>query len=324
MTDTPSSILLLRLQSVGSNTNLWGGYLNAALQTLERASKGYQALAVTGDATIAWTNYTATNDGAVAFLKLTGSISSAAALTFPSFQHYISTWNATGSAVTIKCSGGTGVTIQNGDRALLYCDGVDYYHAAPTVFPAGLTVAGKITGLSAGTVNADAVNLQQMAAAIAASVPLGTAGTFLNSLADTTRGFLADKAVVSGLLKISTKNPGANEYSQVETTGYTASGTDTYAITPSPAITAYASGQAYLVTFTNANTTAPTLNVSGLGPKSITKNGATALDRNDIAAGAQRLLTYDGTQFQISGVSSPSPGASEGLFMSSLFGQWGT
>jgi hypothetical protein len=48
MADTPSSILLLRLQSIGSNTNLWGGYLNAALQTLERASKGYQALAVTG------------------------------------------------------------------------------------------------------------------------------------------------------------------------------------------------------------------------------------------------------------------------------------
>lgn len=336
MTDTPSSILLLRLQSVGSNTNLWGGYLNAALQTLERASKGYQALAVTGDATIAWTNYTATNDGAVAFLKLTGSISSAAALTFPSFMHFISTWNAAGSAVTIKCSGGTGVTIQNGDRVLLYCDGVDYYNAAPTVFPAGLTVAGavgiagKVTGMAAGTANTDGVNVAQMAAAIAASVPLGTAGTFLNSIADTTRGFLIDKLQVTGAtlvdLTIATVNAGGNEYSKVTgtTKGYTASGTDAYAITPAPAITAYAANQAYLVTFTNANTTAPTLNVSGLGPKSITKNGATALDRNDIAAGAQRLLTYDGTQFQISGVSSPSPGASEGLFMSSLFGQWGT
>lgn len=130
MTDTPSSILLLRLQSVGSNTNLWGGYLNTGLQTLERAAKGYQALAVTGDATVSWTNYSASNDGAVASLN-------------------------------------------------------------------------------------------------------------------------------------------------------------------------------------------------GLGAKAITKNGSTALERSDIAAGAQRLLTYDGTQFQISGVAPAQPGASEGLFMSTNFSNWG-
>lgn len=225
MTDTPSSILLLRLQSVGSNVNLWGGYLNAALQTLERAAKGYQSLAVTGDATISWTNYSATNDGAVASLKLTGSLSSAAALTFPGYQHHLSVWNATGAAVTIKCSGGTGVTLQNGDRALLYCDATDYYNISPTLLPAGLTIngaltiAGQIHGMTAGTANTDGVNVQQMAAAIAASVPLGTAGTFLNSIADTTRGFLIDKLTFSntGLLvaTMTTQNAGANENSLI-------------------------------------------------------------------------------------------------------------
>ena len=221
MTDTPSSILLLRLQSVGSNTNLWGGYLNAALQTLERAGKGYQALAVTGDATIPWTNYSAANDGAVAFLKLTGSISAAAALTFPGYQHFVAVWNAAGQAVTVKCSGGAGVSLANGERALLFCDGTDYYTAAPTVFPASLRVAGavalagKITGLTAGTAGTDAVNLAQMAAAIAASVPAGTAGTVLNSVADTTRGFLADKLAVTGSLSLTTLNPGGNEQAQI-------------------------------------------------------------------------------------------------------------
>jgi hypothetical protein len=330
MADTPSSILLLRLQSIGSNVNLWGGYLNDALKTLERASKGYQAYAVTGDATLSWTNYSPINDGSVAFLKLTGPISSAAALTFPGYQHFLGGWNTTGSAITIKCSGGTGVTVQNGDRFLLYCDGVDYCNAAPTLFAGGLSVtgalaiAGKVTGMSPGTANTDGVTVQQMAQAIAASVPLGTAGTFLNSIADTTRGFAADKVTASGLLKATTVNAGGNESLNIATTGYTAIGTDTYAITPSPAITAYAAGQAFLVTFTNANTTAPTINVNGLGAKAITKSGATALDRGDISAGAQRLVTYDGTQFQISGVSAPSPGASEGLFMSQNFSNWGT
>ena len=221
MADSPSSILLLRIQSVGSNVNLWGGYLNTALQTLERASKGYQALAVTGDATIAWTNYAAGNDGAVAFLKLTGSISAPATLTLPSYQHFVAVWNAAGKPVTLKCAGGTGVSVANGDRVLLFCDGTDYANGAPTIFPAGLTVAGaltiagRITGVSAGAATTDAVNVAQMAAAIAASVPAGTAGTFLNSIADTTRGFLTDKLTVSGSLSLTTVNVGGNEQTQI-------------------------------------------------------------------------------------------------------------
>jgi hypothetical protein len=202
MADTPSAILLLRLQSVGSNTNLWGSYLNVALQTLERASKGYQALAVTGDATITWSNYAATNTGAVAFLKLTGALTAAATLTFPNYQNFVGGVNQTGQTLTIKCSGGTGVAIPNGVYFLLYCDGTDYANAAPTIFPAGLTVAGQITGVSAGTANSHAVNLQQMAAAIAASVPAGTAGTIFVNVADALRGYIADKITVAGSLSL--------------------------------------------------------------------------------------------------------------------------
>ena len=223
MTDTPSPIELLRLMSVGSSVNLWGGYLNTALQTLERASKGYQALAVTGDATISWTNYSAANDGSVAFLNLTGPISSPATLTFPGYQHYLSGRNTTGAAVTIKCSGGTGVTIANGDRFLLYCDATDYYNAAPTVFATGITVAGKVSGMTAGLAGTDGVNVAQLAAAIAAAVIPGTAGTLLNSITDTTRGFLRGKVTtqvgsltttqVAGLqtIELATLNPGGDE-----------------------------------------------------------------------------------------------------------------
>lgn len=209
MTDTPSSILLLRLQSVGSNTNLWGGYINTALQTIERASKGYQGLAVTGDATISWTNYSATNDGSVATLKLTGSLSAAATLTMPGYQHSVLVWNATGAAVTLKCSAGTGISVANGSKALLFCDATDYYQATPNQIGAALT------GVTAGVNGTDAVNLAQMAAAIAASVPVGTAGTFLNSIADTTRGFLTDKLTVTGSLTMTTVNAGGNEFSQL-------------------------------------------------------------------------------------------------------------
>lgn len=80
----------------------------------------------------------------------------------------------------------------------------------------------------------------------------------------------------------------------------TATGTDTYALTLSPAITAYAAGQRFTVIFTNANTGAATINVSALGAKDITKNGTTALVAGDIPAGSMMILLYDGTRFQIS------------------------
>ena len=80
MADTPSSILLLRLQGVGGNVNTWGGYLNTALSTLEQASKGYQSLAVTGNAIIAWTQYQTGNIGQCAALLLTGSLASPAVM----------------------------------------------------------------------------------------------------------------------------------------------------------------------------------------------------------------------------------------------------
>lgn len=81
----------------------------------------------------------------------------------------------------------------------------------------------------------------------------------------------------------------------------TASGTDTYTATISPAIAAYSSGQRFYIMFTNANTGAATINLNSLGAKAIRKNGATALVAGDISAGQVVLLAYDGTNFQIVG-----------------------
>lgn len=83
--------------------------------------------------------------------------------------------------------------------------------------------------------------------------------------------------------------------------GTTASGTDTYAATPSPAIAAYALGQKFLILFTNANTGASTINLNGLGAKAIKKSVSTALASGDILAGQELWLAYDGTNFQIIG-----------------------
>lgn len=78
-----------------------------------------------------------------------------------------------------------------------------------------------------------------------------------------------------------------------------AGSTDAYAITITPAITAYAAGQEFTFKANTANTGAATLNVSGLGAKDIKKNYNTALATGDIVANQIVKVVYDGTNMQI-------------------------
>jgi hypothetical protein len=84
----------------------------------------------------------------------------------------------------------------------------------------------------------------------------------------------------------------------------TASGTDTYTVTIS-GITSYADGDAYLIRFTNGNTTSATLNVNSLGAKSLYRNNDGALIGGDIIAGGEILCVYNSTTdgFQCIGTS---------------------
>ena len=76
-------------------------------------------------------------------------------------------------------------------------------------------------------------------------------------------------------------------------------GTDTYLVNLSPALTAYQTGQVFWILFGNANTGAATLNVNSLGAIALRKNVSTALVSGDIPAGAILPVMYDGTNFQV-------------------------
>lgn len=213
MADTPSSILLTREQSTGSNTNLWGGYLITTQRQTEQAAKGSQSQAMTGDMTITWTNYATGNIGQCAHLTLTGSLTSAATLTMPAYQNFMTVYNTTGQTITVKCSGGTGVAIPNSRRAVVRCDAIDYFTDTPTWVGESLTLSNY----------GDLVSYLQMTNAIAALLAGTVTGLILNSAADTTAGYLSNKLTVtmggltttqlSGLTSVTlaTKNGGANE-----------------------------------------------------------------------------------------------------------------
>lgn len=72
-----------------------------------------------------------------------------------------------------------------------------------------------------------------------------------------------------------------------------------YTMTLSPAITAYAAGQMFLMKVSNTNTGASTVNVSGLGVKSIKTLSGAALIGNELISGEVVPLIYDGTNFKI-------------------------
>lgn len=77
---------------------------------------------------------------------------------------------------------------------------------------------------------------------------------------------------------------------------------DALVVTPTQPVTSYASvtGNLLVVKALNTNaTTTPTINVSGLGTKTIVKRASTALAAGDILAGMMLLLVFDGTNFQL-------------------------
>lgn len=84
----------------------------------------------------------------------------------------------------------------------------------------------------------------------------------------------------------------------------TASGTDTYTVSIT-GVTSYNDGDAYLVRFTNGNTTVATLDINGLGAVSLYRNNDGQLIGGDIEDGAEMLCVYNSTLsvFQIIGTS---------------------
>ena len=293
MASSPATgVIGVELQAAGENLNTWGNpKLTNTLQVLSNLSVKFLTLAMSGDTTVSETNYSVTNTTEVAVIKLTGgTIGAAANLVIPGRAKRLLIWNNESYTITIKLAATAGIALPAGRWTWVTTDGsTDVYNHAPNHMGTGFVP----------TLSGDVVNVLYVTNAIAALIGADTNGLVLVSAGDTTASYLNSKLVVSGLLKKALGSGGGNETLNVETALYTASGTNTYVITPSPALASYASGNSFLVLFTNASTGASTLNVSGLGAKALTKNGATAVASGDIPAGSVRLCAYDGTRFQL-------------------------
>jgi hypothetical protein len=84
----------------------------------------------------------------------------------------------------------------------------------------------------------------------------------------------------------------------------TASGTDTYTATIS-GVSSYTDGDAYLIRFTNGNTTGATLNINGIGAIPLYRNNDGQVIGGDIWSGAEMICVYNSSvpSFQCIGTS---------------------
>jgi len=158
MASTFSSTLNLELQASGENSGNWGNITNNNLQKLESAAKGYVSVAVasTTDSLTA-TDGSTTDEQSNAIIKLTGTLSGATTMSTEAVETWYIVDDATthgGNTLTFKPSGGTGTTLVQGAKHILYSDGstmFDVLNDAGNIKANGtLTVSGN-TSIDGGS-----------------------------------------------------------------------------------------------------------------------------------------------------------------------------
>jgi lysophospholipase L1-like esterase len=134
---------------------------------------------------------------------------------------------------------------------------------------------------------------------------LGNSGSGNNSSKTLLR--MTNTAITTDLPYTSTSTIAASNFSGSSSntntgdiqTVTTAGGTTVYTLTPTTALAAYATGNEYKIIMNATNTGASTINISGLGAKTMVKSAATALAAGDLLIGQLYKIVYDGTNFQV-------------------------
>jgi hypothetical protein len=179
MASTYSTNLGIELITTGEQANTWGATTNTNLGTLiEQAISGYTTQAITDGAdTVITIPSGASGVARNMYIQLSGALTAARNLIVPPNRKLYFIYNNTtgGYAVTVKVSGLTGVSVPNGVKALLVCNGTDIVNAVD--YFASLTT-GAFTATGTFTLTG-AVNLSPANANVTIS-PTGTGTVTVN------------------------------------------------------------------------------------------------------------------------------------------------
>jgi hypothetical protein len=180
--------------ATGEYSGTWGTQVNNGLTALVDTS-----IAGTASITMTAANYTLTsNNGATdearsMFLVLGGTPGASYQVICPAVSKLYFVTNSTGFAQTVKTSGGTGISVPNGARMTLRCDGTNVleaenYFASMTLGAAlpvasggtgAVTLTGVLKGNGTSAFTASNVNL---ASEVTGTLPVANGGTGVASL----------------------------------------------------------------------------------------------------------------------------------------------
>ncbi len=219
MASTYSDRLRIELMAAGDQSGTWGDTTNTNLGTLiEEAIAGLAEVSMTSDTDYTLTaNNGSTDEARQMILKVSSTVSLTATrnVIIPAKEKLYVVHNATdgSQSILVKPASGTGVTIANGSKMLIYCDATNAYKAINDLPASDLSgsvaIANGGTGLTGAgsnnqvlTTNGSAFSLAQLTSsnlttATANSLtPAGTIITFGGTSAPT--GYLAcDGASIS-------------------------------------------------------------------------------------------------------------------------------
>jgi hypothetical protein len=191
MSSTYSTNLALELPGTGEQAGNWGATNNLNIGTLlEQAISGYVTQAITDGAdTVITIPNGASGVARNMFIECTGSLSAARNLIVPANKKLYFIYNNTtgGYAVTVKVSGQTGISVANGTKVVLVCNGTDIINATSYAItisgivpvPSGGTGIATLTGLAYGngTSSFTAATGSQIASAIGTTAVTNSTNT---------------------------------------------------------------------------------------------------------------------------------------------------
>jgi hypothetical protein len=194
MPSTFTNSLRLVLPATGELSNTWGTVFNAGATSLIDTS-----IAGTASITMTAANYTLSNSNGVAdearamFIVLGGTPGASYQVICPAVSKLYFVTNNTGFAQTVKTSAGSGISVPNGAKIVLRCDGTDVVEAlnyvgsltigsvtlsSPLGVASGGTGVATLTGVvkASGTSAFTAGNVN-LASEVTGTLPIANGGT---------------------------------------------------------------------------------------------------------------------------------------------------